>query len=66
VNNIVKEVIPYTTKTGVQIGLLYLPPNKYEADFDATLIQKALIYKPKTAWQKFKHIIGVRYDDYVL
>lgn len=60
----VKEVVPYNTGK-VQIGLLYQPQNPYWADEDAKFIQKALVYKPKTLWQKFKYIMGVRYDDYV-
>ena len=60
-----KEVIPYNTGK-VQIGLLHIRKSTYWADEDAVLVQKALTFPSKTLWQKFKYIIGVRYDDYVL
>lgn len=37
---------PYTTKTGVQIGILYQPP-KPKLSKDEELLQRALLRKPK-------------------
>jgi hypothetical protein len=41
-------VIPYTTKTGVQIGKYYEKPRYVEEDNDMLLIQSYLIYDPAT------------------
>lgn len=40
-----KKTLPYTTSTGVRIGLYYSPPPEYVADLDAQAIQFALINK---------------------
>ena len=34
---------PYTTKSGLQIGLLYQPPLRLHHDRDARLLQDALL-----------------------
>ncbi len=39
-------VIPYTTKTGLQIGKYYKKPTYIEQDPDMLLIQSYLIYDP--------------------
>ncbi len=39
-------VIPYTTKTGLQIGKYYKKPIYIEQDPDMLLIQSYLIYDP--------------------
>jgi hypothetical protein len=39
---------PYTTKAGVQIGLLYTKPNRYQVDYDSYLVQSALLPPPAT------------------
>jgi len=38
--------IPYTTKTGLQIGKYYEKPKYIEQDSDMLLIQSYLIYDP--------------------
>ena len=40
-----KQNVPYTTSTGVRIGLYYSPPPEYVPDLDAQAIQFALIDK---------------------
>jgi hypothetical protein len=45
--------VPYTTKTGIQIGILYQRKPVYECDPDAELIQEALLRKPKNfSWRE--------------
>lgn len=39
-------VVPYTTKTGIQIGKYYQRPKYIEQDTDMLLIQSYLIYDP--------------------
>jgi hypothetical protein len=39
--------VPYTTKTGLQIGKYYQKPNYVEYDQDMLLIQSYLIYDPE-------------------
>ena len=48
-----RKNVPYTTSTGVKIGLYYSPTPDYAPDFDAQLIQFALINKsPKPSLVK--------------
>lgn len=49
-----RKTLPYTTSTGVKIGLFYIPPSDYKQDADAKTLQLALINKdPKpTLWQR--------------
>jgi hypothetical protein len=35
--------LPYTTKSGLQIGCNYTPPPRYYASHDAELLQSALL-----------------------
>jgi hypothetical protein len=41
--NFVKKDVPYTTITGIHIGLLYEQPSYYFPDEDAILVQQALL-----------------------
>jgi hypothetical protein len=52
-----KETVPYTTSTGVRIGLYYSPPPDYAPDMDAQALQFALINKmPKqTLMERILH-----------
>jgi hypothetical protein len=49
-----RKTLPYTTPTGVKIGLAYIPPSDYKPDADAKTLQLALINKdPKPSiWQR--------------
>jgi hypothetical protein len=49
-----RKTLPYTTSTGVKIGLFYIPPSEYEQDADARALQLALINKNSkpTIWQR--------------
>ena len=38
-----KVNVPYTTPSGLKIGLLYLPPIEYKPDYDAVCIQSVLL-----------------------
>jgi hypothetical protein len=39
----IRKVVPYTTPTGIQIGLLYNPKPEYEQDLNAYALQLALL-----------------------
>ena len=42
---------PYTTRTGLQIGRLYIPQQRPHHDRDALRLQSALLgHKPQTDW----------------
>jgi hypothetical protein len=41
--------VPYTTKTGVQIGLLYEPPKRNYMSADQEKLQEALLRTPRGA-----------------
>jgi len=45
---------PYTTKTGLQIGINYKPRPYFETDKDMLRLQTALLYKrvPLLTWVK--------------
>jgi hypothetical protein len=40
----VKKEVPYTTKAGVKIGLLYNKPSEYRPDEDALAFQASLLH----------------------
>ena len=40
--------VPYLTKAGVQIGLMYQPPSTYQPDTDMERLQCALISRRST------------------
>jgi hypothetical protein len=50
-----RKTLPYTTSTGVKIGLFYIPPPEYKQDWDAYAMQLALLkLVPKQSfWRKF-------------
>jgi hypothetical protein len=50
-----KAVVPYTTRTGVQIGVMYRPKPEYEQDLDAYALQLALlkVYREPNLIQRF-------------
>ena len=42
---------PYTTRSGLQVGSLYTPPQRPHHDADALRLQSALLgHKPQTDW----------------
>lgn len=41
-----RQVIPYTTKTGIQIGCMYQPKRNVSMSRDMELLQAALLKKP--------------------
>jgi hypothetical protein len=41
--NHMEKTLPYTTKSGLQIGCNYTPPQRYYASHDAELLQAALL-----------------------
>jgi len=43
-------ITPYTTRSGVKIGLLYEQPLA-STDGDMELLQRALLLKPKRPWR---------------
>ncbi len=55
----VNRTVPYTTPTGVQIGLLYQRPVAYFPDNDATLIQLSLLNRIESPskWSRIKEFI---------
>lgn len=40
-----EKVIPYTTKTGLQIGCMYQPPKHYPMSRDMERLQSSLLYR---------------------
>ena len=56
--NYVNRTVPYTTPTGVQIGLLYQRPVTYFPDDDATLIQLSLLnHTEPSRWSRIKELV---------
>jgi hypothetical protein len=47
---------PYTTKTGLQIGINYQPREYFETDRDMLRLQEALLKKDISWWMLFKNI----------
>lgn len=41
---------PYTTRSGLQIGICYEPPRRYETSADMDRLQSALIGRGKPIW----------------
>lgn len=39
------NVVPYTTKTGLQIGCMYQPPKHYPMSRDMERLQSSLLYR---------------------
>jgi hypothetical protein len=39
------NVVPYTTKTGLQIGCMYEPPKNLSMSRDMELLQSSLLYR---------------------
>jgi|GEM_PF-4231826 len=49
---------PYTTRTGLQIGSLYTPPQVPYHDADALLLQRALLgERPRIDWDGIAIVI---------
>jgi hypothetical protein len=47
------HIVPYTTKSGLQIGCNYTPPARYYTSYDAELLQSALLgIEPKYSQRK--------------
>lgn len=42
---------PYTTRSGVKIGLLYEPPLASSGGPDMERLQRAVLHKPKRRWR---------------
>jgi hypothetical protein len=55
----IKSVVPYTTRTGVQIGIMYRQKPEYEQDIDAYALQLALlkVYREPSLIQRFLRFI---------
>ena len=54
--------IPYTTKTGVKIGIYYQKPRYIEEDLDMLRLQSYLIYDPARLKRQYwinKFVIGL-------
>ena len=51
---------PYTTRSGLQVGSLYTPPQRPHHDADALRLQRALLgHKPQTDWDGIGIVAGV-------
>jgi hypothetical protein len=57
-------VVPYTTKTGLQIGKYYKKPTYVEQDTDMLLIQSYLIYDP--AMIRKHNLIRLSYSVFII